>query len=188
MDYIRFRCRQHIKLSNACPNQPETFNGFQDADGCPDTITQPDLNATGIDYLPAPINIVPLDSLLPSLGITSNISQLDPNAPLFANFTISNIGSQSVTGPYLANFTVSPYEIAVVGSTYIFGTGAPVFSNQIPGPSPLTPSTSSSVVSPIDIGNATCGLFVLNATADSTFVISEEKENNNSIRDLVPCS
>jgi len=35
-------------LSDGCINQPETINGFQDADGCPDTVPIPDTDGDGI--------------------------------------------------------------------------------------------------------------------------------------------
>ena len=34
--------------SDSCPTDPETFNGFEDSDGCPDTVPSTDTDSDGI--------------------------------------------------------------------------------------------------------------------------------------------
>lgn len=143
----------------------------------------PDLVPTDVAYIPPPTSVITNDSFLSSLGISSDISQLPPGVPLAANITIANNGATSVTSPYLVNVTVSPYRIVVVGGTYIAGAETPIFASLVPGPSPLAPAESGFAVSPISIAPATCGLFMLNATADATTLILEDSEANNTIQD-----
>ncbi|MGE5520772.1 MAG: Ig-like domain-containing protein [Candidatus Dadabacteria bacterium] len=87
-------------VNDACPTQPETYNGYQDTDGCPDTV-------------PAPITT---DNTAPAISITApaNGSAIAGSV----NVTVSasdNVGVTSVT--YLVDGTVittsssSPFSI-----------------------------------------------------------------------------
>lgn len=92
-------------INDACPTQPETYNGYQDTDGCPDTIpTTP----TG-DVTPPSISITaPTDGATVSGTVTITVNASDNVAVRSVSYTVDGVAiGSSTTAPYTIAWDVS---------------------------------------------------------------------------------
>lgn len=127
--------------NDACPTQKETFNGYQDGDGCPDTVppsTTPDATAPTI-AITAPANGTVVSG---TVGITVNAS--DNVGVVSVSYTVDGVSAgSSNTAPFSFNWNSSS---VAAGSHTIVARAFDAAGNT--GAATITVSTNVTIVQP----------------------------------------